>query len=189
MGLGNPGARYAGTRHNIGFQVVDLLVRRWSAGAAATRAPAELFRARLDREAGPEEILLLKPLTYMNRSGGALAALARERNEPLEAGGVFVITDDLYLPFGRLRLRGQGSAGGHNGLKSVAQVLASTEFPRLRCGVGPQPDGMPAEEFVLDDFSPGEREALPEFVGRAADAVQAYLIDGLEPAMNRFNRT
>ena len=135
---------------------------------------------------------VVKPSTYMNRSGTALRALGfgpgAEVDVEKPAPPILVIVDDLYVPFGRLRLRGEGSDGGHNGLNSVTALLGHTGYPRLRCGVGPQPEGIPAEEFVLDGFSPEEQQELPAFVLRAADCARAFLGEGLAPAMNRFNR-
>jgi PTH1 family peptidyl-tRNA hydrolase len=194
VGLGNPGIRYADTRHNIGFLVIDALVRQLRAEPVATPAPADVFRARLEGPGGGREIQLVKPLTYMNRSGMALRALGMTpraetpADGPIEPPALLVIVDDLYLPFGRLRLRGEGSDGGHNGLRSVSAALGTTGYPRLRAGVGPQPEGMPSEDFVLTAFPREEAEALPEFCERAAACARTFLDEGLVPAMNRFNR-
>lgn len=192
VGLGNPGARYRDTRHNIGFLVVDALARETKAATVDTAAPADVKRCILPTEfgdeAGPaEEVLLVKPLTYMNRSGQAVAGLVRGALGVTPAD-VLVVVDDLYLDYGRLRLRGSGSDGGHNGLKSIEAALGSREYPRLKCGVGPQPAGVSAEDFVLDEFTAEETKGLPDFVGRAAEAVRAFVARGLVPAMNRFNR-
>lgn len=188
VGLGNPGPRYAETRHNMGFQVVGRLARDLEAAPAVTRARAEAFRAR--PAGGPgEEVLLVRPLTYMNRSGQALEELAAELGPEWPGpAGVLVVVDDIYLPFGRLRLKGEGSDGGHNGLKSVTAALGTTGFPRLRCGVGPLPEGADLIEFVLDPWAPAERDELPGLVERAAAAARCCLVDGLGPAMNEFNR-
>jgi PTH1 family peptidyl-tRNA hydrolase len=189
VGLGNPGARYRDTRHNIGFLVVDALAREAKALPVDSGAPAEVRRALLapDPEGVAEEVLLVKPLTYMNRSGLAVAEVVREVFG-VTPDDILVVLDDLYLDFGRLRLRGSGSDGGHNGLKSIEATLGSREYPRLKCGIGPQPAGVPAEEFVLGEFSVEEVDGLPGFVGRAADAARAFVAEGLVPAMNRFNR-
>lgn len=193
VGLGNPGLRYADTRHNIGFMVVDALLRSGRAEKVPTNAPAEVFRMHLAESDGTRELCLVKPSTYMNRSGTALRALGWKPDA--EAEGVdrpalplLLIVDDLYLPFGRLRLRGDGSDGGHNGLKSVTAALGSSAYSRIRCGVGPQPEGVPAEEFVLDRFQPEEQDELPAFVSRAADCARSLLVEGLATAMNTFNR-
>jgi PTH1 family peptidyl-tRNA hydrolase len=194
VGLGNPGSRYADTRHNIGFLVIDALAKEVRAEPVETPAPADVSRFTMEGSAGPREVHLVKPLTYMNRSGLALRALGMTPGAaPREDGTIvppalLVIVDDLYLPFGRLRLRGDGSDGGHNGLKSVSAALGTTGYPRLRAGVGPQPEGVPSEEFVLERFPDGEAEALPEFLERAAACARAFLEEGLAPAMNRFNR-
>lgn len=192
VGLGNPGSRYRDTRHNIGFLVVDALARQSRAEAVDLGAPAEVRRCTMAPDeavagGGEEEVLLVKPLTYMNRSGLALEAIARAVGG-VPPADILVVLDDLYLDFGRLRLRGSGSDGGHNGLKSIEAALESREYPRLKCGVGPQPAGVPAEEFVLGEFSVEEVEGLPGFVGQAADAARAFVALGLVTAMNRFNR-
>ncbi len=193
VGLGNPGRQYADTRHNIGFMVVDALARSGQAEKVATSAPAEIFRMRVPAPDGGRELCLVKPSTYMNRSGSALRALGWVPDAEVEgierpAPPLLLIVDDLYLPFGRLRLRADGSDGGHNGLKSVTAALGSAAYPRLRCGVGPQPEGVPAEEFVLDRFLSAEQDELPEFVSRAADCARSLLVEGLAVAMNLFNR-
>jgi len=193
VGLGNPGLEYSDTRHNIGFMVVDALAREGRAERIATGAPAEVFRMPLSDPQGGRELCLVKPSTYMNRSGAALRALgwkpdAEEEDVERPAPPLLLIVDDLYLPFGRLRLRGEGSDGGHNGLKSVTAALGSAAYPRLRCGVGPQPDGVPAEEFVLDRFSAPEQDELPAFVSRAALCARSLVVEGLGTAMNLFNR-
>lgn len=188
VGLGNPGARYAGTRHNLGFLVVDRLASDLAAGSAVTRARFRAQAARLAGEPG-EPLLLVQPLTYMNRSGLALEDLAAELGPEWPGpAGVLVVVDDIYLPFGRLRLREQGSEGGHNGLRSVTEALGTTGFPRLRCGVGPVPPEADLVEYVLEPWAPAERDELPDFVERAAAAARSCWVDGLGPAMNVFNR-
>lgn len=184
MGLGNPGPEYEDTRHNAGFRLADHLAARW--GVAPFR------RADRAREArGPvrgTDVRLLKPWTYMNRSGSALAPL-RDLSGFDPTRHLLVLVDDVALPAGRFRLRASGSAGGHNGLKSVEAALRTREYARLRIGVGPAPEGLEdLADFVLDSFGPEERAALAALLDPMADAVDCWLDDGIEAAMNRFNR-
>lgn len=181
VGLGNPGPRYRDTRHNLGFAVLDTL--------------AERFGVRLDREKHQalttdavfkgERLILLKPLTFMNLSGASVAAAARNRVPVPE--DVLVVVDDVNLPLGRLRLRAGGSAGGHNGLKSIIERLGSDAFHRVRLGVGPNEGGGDLARHVLGRFRPEERDAVNDMVARAADAVETWIADGMEAAMNRHN--
>jgi PTH1 family peptidyl-tRNA hydrolase len=181
VGLGNPGARYTRTRHNVAWTVLDELAAR-SAARDSPGHPA--FRARRATLAG-HEVELLQPLTYMNRSGEALAAW-RERNGP--ESELLVVTDDVYLPLGHLRLRAGGSTGGHRGLESIAAALGSEDFARLRLGVGAAEDSAALREHVLEEFSPEERPVIEEAIRRAADAVECWAAEGALGAMNRFNR-
>jgi PTH1 family peptidyl-tRNA hydrolase len=179
VGLGNPGAKYRGTRHNVGFAVADELARRRQ--VAFDSSPVEALVAKL-RVAEP--VLLAKPLTFMNESGEAVGALARYfKVEPVD---LLVVVDEAQLPLGRLRLRASGSAGGHNGLKSVIAHVG-TEFPRLRIGVGRGDPRWDLADHVLSRFEAEERETADEAVSRAADAVETFLEEGIGPAMNRFN--
>lgn len=188
MGLGNPGSRYARTRHNLGFMVVDNLGRNIRSKPVPSTIPARLSRGSVVTADGEEAVLLVQPTTYMNHSGQALESLARSGDAgPFSAADLLVVYDEVFLPFGRLRIKGSGSAGGHNGLKSVLQTLGTTAVPRLRCGVGPLPAGEDLVEYVLDEFQPDEERDLPEFVDRAALAARTYLEQGLSAAMNRFN--
>ncbi len=196
VGLGNPGEEYLATRHNVGFRVVEELARRWAipfdrqecnALAALRAAPPMEGTA----EGAPEGdgVLLVKPQTYMNRSGWAARCLA-ERHA-LDPSAVLVVYDEVNLPLGKLRLRRAGSPAGHRGLESVIENLRSAEVPRLRLGVAPE-GGKPAGgeelvDFVLSPFAAGEREAVAEMIGRAADACEAWLRDGVDAAMGRFN--
>lgn len=176
VGLGNPGPRYARTRHNVGFRLVERL-----AGDAAWRDFQSLGRCA--REGG---LWYAEPLTYMNESGRFVGAFARfHRVAPPD---VLVCFDDVALPLGRLRLRSDGSAGGHNGMASVLEALGTKDVPRLRIGIGPQPAGIPSENFVLARFSSEEEAALPEVLEAAGQAVETAAREGLEAAMNRFNR-
>jgi PTH1 family peptidyl-tRNA hydrolase len=183
-GLGNPGARYRGTRHNVGFAVVDELVRR-HAGGEYTSAPANAVYARA-RSLG-DGALLVKPLTFMNLSGQAVRELLRYfRIEPAD---LLVVTDDVHLPLGRLRVRARGSAGGHNGLKSIIAELGTLELARLRVGVGRGDARRDLADHVLDRFEPEEQGIVDEAVTRAADAAEMFAVEGIDRAMNVFNRS
>jgi PTH1 family peptidyl-tRNA hydrolase len=178
VGLGNPGREYEGTRHNVGFEVVDELARRWEARLKPWKGIAETVLVR-DRGA-----ILVKPTTFMNLSGEAARAVAAfYRIEPAD---VLVIVDEVQLPLGRLRVRSSGSAGGHNGLKSLIEHLGF-EFPRLRIGVERGDPERNLRDRVLSVFTPGERELIDKAVQRAADCAEAFVSDGVLVAMNRFN--
>ncbi len=188
VGLGNPGERYARTRHNVAWLALEQLAAR----NATREIPGHAtFRARRTRLA-EREVELLQPLTFMNLSGEALMAW-REREG--QESGLLVVTDDVYLPLGRLRLRTGGSAGGHRGLESIEAALGSRDYDRLRIGVGvPVQESGSAEdsaalrEHVLEEFAPEEMPALEEAIRRAADAVECWLAEGALGAMNKFNR-
>jgi peptidyl-tRNA hydrolase, PTH1 family len=182
VGLGNPGKKYERTRHNLGFMVADRLAAKH--GVAVTRKKYDSFIGEWNR--GGEKVLLVKPQTYMNRSGQALRSLLRYL--PVEAEDVAVIHDDLDLPFGRIRIRQQGSAGGHNGMLSILEVLGERAFSRLRIGIGRPPPGMDPTDFVLQGFSPDEAARLNDIVSKAADAVECLLDEGARRAMEKFNR-
>jgi peptidyl-tRNA hydrolase, PTH1 family len=185
IGLGNPGAQYARTRHNIGWLVLDEIARRWSIEFGRTNCEAKVGGGLI----GEQRVLLAKPQTFMNLSGRSAASLLRYHNTTPER--MLVITDDLNLPVGRLRLRAAGSHGGHNGLKSVAQHLGHGNYPRLRFGVGEPPEIERQErgtkDFVLRPFAPDELPIVEAAIGRAADAVETFVREGLAPAMNRYN--
>jgi PTH1 family peptidyl-tRNA hydrolase len=180
VGVGNPGKKYDGTRHNVGFDVVDLLASRhrltWES------APAEALMARWRAEG----VLLAKPLTFVNLSGQAVGDLMRFFK--IERQDVVVIVDDTNLDVGRLRARPSGSAGGHNGLKSIIATLGSEDFARLRVGVGRGDARRDLADHVLARFEPQERESVAEAVSRAADAAELFVAEGIGPVMNRFNR-
>ncbi len=182
LGLGNPGERYARTRHNVAWWVLDLLAER---GAADELERDALYRARLATVAG-KPLVLLQPLTFMNLSGDALAAW--ERRHGAVAGDWLAVSDDVYLPVGALRLRTQGSSGGHRGLESLEARLGTREFPRLRLGVGAAEGASALRSHVLETFSPEEMPAMQEGVRQAADAIECWLAEGWTSAMNRFNR-
>jgi len=181
FGLGNPGREYADTRHNLGFRVVDELLRRAGARARRGAGDYDLASARL----GGTPVLLVKPSTYVNRSGRAIQQLGgRYSFGPAE---LLVVVDDVALPFGKLRLRPGGSAGGHNGLRSLVETLGTGDFPRLRLGVGGAPPGADLADYVLAPFSDEEQQALPGLIAQAADAVQRVLALGVERAMSLVN--
>lgn len=180
VGLGNPGGKYEGTRHNIGFMTVEHLARRHGLRFHGSKQRADTTRGVI----GDKQVLLALPVTFMNESGNAVSRLLGYYHIPRER--LLVVCDDIDLPFGTTRLRPDGSAGGNNGLKSIAQHLGTTDFARLRLGVGRPPGS--AISYVLGRFPPAEARLLPEVLDHAADAIEAELKDGVLEAMNRFNR-
>lgn len=180
LGLGNPGARYAPTRHNIAWHVLDVLAARWG-GVEGERTSEYRTRVASVRD---RDVVLLQPLTYMNRSGEALAAWRQQHG--LER--LLVVSDDVYLPLGALRLRTKGSSGGHRGLESIEAALDSHEYDRLRLGVGAAEDAERLREHVLEEFEPFEQPLLVRTVDEAANAVECWLTLGTTAAMNQFNR-
>ncbi|MHA6796716.1 aminoacyl-tRNA hydrolase [Pseudonocardia bannensis] len=182
VGLGNPGPDYAETRHNVGFGVVDLLAARAGGGRfKAHRSNADVFEGRL---AG-RRVVLAKPRTYMNVSGGPVAGLAKYFSVPAE--DIIVVHDDLDLGFGVIRLKRGGGEGGHNGLRSISSSIGTRDYLRLRFGIGRPPGRQDPADFVLKRFSAAERKDLEFAVDLAADAAEALLREGLEPAQNRFH--
>jgi peptidyl-tRNA hydrolase, PTH1 family len=181
VGLGNPGPRYRGTYHNVGFEVVDEVARRY--GVTFQSSPADALVARL-RGAG-QDALLAKPLTFMNLSGPAVGALQRYFRVPLE--DLLVVLDEVNLELGRLRVRGSGSAGGHNGLKSIIETLGTGGFPRLRVGVGRGDPQRDLSSHVLARVDPDERAWVQGAIVRAADAVERFIGGSLEDVMREFN--
>ena len=185
MGLGNPGRDYATTRHNAGFILADALTDSW--GFPSFRRPWR-WRARVSKGViDDQQIVVAKPQTYMNRSGGALGPLLKD-SEFDPTSHLLIVVDDVALPLGSFRLRPSGSAGGHNGLKSIAGRLRSEAYARLRIGVGPRPDDEEGSDFVLSDFEDTERETLDELLPIMIEAVECWIREGIETAMNRFNR-
>ena len=180
VGLGNPGPQYRGTRHNVGFEVVDLLARRASVGFES--APAEALIAKWRRP--DDSILLVKPLTFMNLSGQAVGELARYFK--IDVADLLVVVDEVHLPLGKLRARKRGSAGGHNGLKSVIAHLGD-EFARLRVGVGRGTDQRNLADHVLSRFEKDEAAEAERMTARAADAAEMFITSGIEAVMNAFN--
>ena len=178
VGLGNPGARYRSTRHNLGFMALDALARRHALSWRRAAGPVQraLWRA------GPREVILIKPLLFMNESGAAL-----ERSGMTGRGELFVVCDDLNLPLGRLRLRTRGGSGAHKGLHSIIEHLGTEQFPRLRMGIGAPPAGSDWVDFVLSPFFVEELERVRAMVAEAADAIELAVRGGLEAAMQTFN--
>lgn len=182
VGLGNPGKSYERTRHNIGFQVVDRLAARYRIGVGTELCDALVGEAL---ESG-ERIILVKPQTFMNRSGIAVKALLDEyRGRPED---LLVVYDDLDLPLGRVRIRRRGSAAGHRGLGSILENLSTSSFARVRIGIGRPPDGIDAVDHVLSPFDAQESEEAERALGQAVDAVECLLREGPERAMERYNR-
>jgi PTH1 family peptidyl-tRNA hydrolase len=183
-GLGNPGPEYAKNRHNVGFMVADLLASRIGARFGRhRRAMAEVAEGRL-RVGGPR-IVLVKPMTYMNLSGGPVAGLAQFYKVPV--GQIIAIHDELDVPWTQLRLKVGGGEGGHNGLRSMSKSLGGKEYLRVRFGIGRPPGRQDPADFVLQDFSAVERKELDVFLDRAADAVEMVIERGLEPAQNTYH--
>ncbi len=182
-GLGNPGERYRRTRHNVGFMVVDALMAR--AGFRSGHEEPDAWVAPM--RSFDQDILLVKPLTFMNRSGAAVERLlAAHACQPAD---LVVIVDDVALELGRLRVRERGSHGGHNGLRSIVDTLSTEEFPRVRVGI--KKGELPGElaDYVLDAFPPEDVLVVQDAVGRAAEAVECLIREGVAAAMNRFNGT
>ncbi len=181
VGLGNPGSKYGGTRHNLGFAVVDEVARR--RGLTFESSPADAVMAR---QRGPDvPLMLAKPMTFMNRSGEAVGVLSRYFR--VESVDILIVVDDANLPLGRLRARPNGSDGGHNGLGSVILALATREFPRLRIGVGRGESQRDLADHVLAGFADDEIATLDEMTTRAADAAELFVESGIATVMNRFN--
>ena len=186
VGLGNPGERYRATRHNVGFEVIDELARRHGLHDAADQAksPADAHVLRWRR--ADEAVLLAKPLTYMNLSGGAVQELSHFFK--IEPGDLLIVCDDVNLPLGKLRGRASGSEGGHNGLRSIAEALGSIDYARLRVGVGRGDARRDLADHVTAEFEPDERPGIVTAIARAADAVETWISDGMAKMMNTFNR-
>ena len=180
-GLGNPGDRYRLTRHNVGFRVIDLLADRWGVSKGTVRDGSA--RLEVDRGDPVGRVVLVKPARFMNQSGPPLRAALRNVNAAYESD-LLVVTDDADLPLGRLRLRRGGSAGGHNGLRDIIETLGTDQFARLRVGIGRNGEMV---DHVLSTFSRDEEELAREAIMTAADAVETWLADGVEEAMNAFN--
>jgi len=185
VGLGNPGAEYARTRHNVGFLVVEELARR----VAANWNLEKKFESRIAKaDRAGRKILFAEPQTFMNASGEAVGALINFYRVPIQQ--LLVIADDADLPFGEIRLRVKGSSGGHHGLESIEKHIGSREFARLKIGIGRTKDGRrEITNYVLGKFSADETKLLEKVLQRAADQAECWVADGIEKAMNRFNGT
>lgn len=194
VGLGNPGRDYAGTRHNVGFEVLDTL----AAKLGLVSNPADFDRnARTNFEGltldgpatfasgGQERVLLLKPMTFMNLSGRSVQAV--KAFYQLANADLMIVLDDIALPCGKIRLRPGGSTGGHNGLRDIERALGTSEYPRLRVGIDPKPPRVPQKDYVLGRFSQEQRDRLNPAIDRAAEALLVWMEKGMQPAMNRFN--
>ncbi len=180
-GLGNPGAEYRRTRHNAGFMVADELARRLNADYKAWQNLGEYAKVHL----GGKDVLLAKPLTYMNESGRMVSSLARFFKIPVQ--NLMVCFDDLSLDVGHIRLRPSGSAGGQKGMKSVIEQLGTQQIARLRVGIGPKPPRFDTADFVLSNFPQADQAPLEAALCKAADAVESWLCSGLDKTMSRFN--
>jgi len=187
VGLGNPGRKYELTRHNVGFEIIDLFCREVCAEEMKRQDFSLIAKGRLETEGRQTgmSVLLAKPQTFMNSSGVAVASLVSRYGVPLE--DLYVIYDDLNLDLGILRIRRGGSAGGHKGLKSIIDSLGSQSFPRLRVGIGQPPQQMDAIDYVLSRFSTQEREQIEQVEQVAVEALRVMILDGIDSAMNRFN--
>ncbi|HEV7860680.1 MAG TPA: aminoacyl-tRNA hydrolase [Pyrinomonadaceae bacterium] len=183
VGLGNPGAEYEWTRHNLGFMLVDRLAGETRALVKRKECRSLIGLAELEGE----RVLLVKPQTYMNLSGEAVACLLAKQEPKQDARNLIVISDDLALPFGTIRLRARGSAGGHNGLKSIIAAVRTDEFIRLRIGIQPAHPLHDTKNFVLDQFPRGERAEVDKILERSAEALRAIIRDGIDKAMALYN--
>jgi PTH1 family peptidyl-tRNA hydrolase len=183
VGLGNPGREYDNTRHNAGWWLLDVLAQRWG----VPKFRAEKNQAIATTRVEPFQVRLIKPLTYMNRSGSVLVPL--KRMGALDLGkDLLVLVDDVALEPGRVRFRPSGSAGGHNGLKSIEQALGTKGYPRLRIGVGTKPPGADLADWVLSSMPRGDRKLVDERLPELAEAVETWMRDGIEVVMDRYNR-
>ncbi|NUR49898.1 MAG: aminoacyl-tRNA hydrolase [Hamadaea sp.] len=187
VGLGNPGPQYAQNRHNVGFMVADLLAKRVGGSfARKTRGGVvEVAEGRLGYGVDAPKLVLAKPLTYMNLSGGPVAALAQFYKVP--PAQVVAVHDELDIPYGQIRMKLGGGEGGHNGLRSMSKSLSTKDYLRVRFGIGRPPGRQDPADFVLSDFSAAERKDLDFFVDRAADAVESLIVKGLEPTQNAYH--
>lgn len=180
IGLGNPGARYESTRHNIGFEVVDYIARQKGIKITKLKHKALIGECTI----GVEKVLLVKPQTYMNLSGEAVRSLMDFYKIPLAQ--VLVVYDDVDLATGQVRIRMQGSAGTHNGMRSILSHVHSEGFPRIRIGIG-KSDRLPLADYVLQRFQAEEVKVMEAAVAKSAEAIESYVIEGIDRAMNRYN--
>lgn len=189
VGLGNPGREYAANRHNVGFMVADLLASRIGAKfGRSKRAHAEVAEGRLAKPGqygGGPRLVLVKPLTYMNLSGAPVVSLSQFFKVPVT--NVIAVHDELDVPFGQVRAKRGGGEGGHNGLRSMSKSLSNKEYARVRFGIGRPPGRQDPADYVLSDFSGAERKELEFLVDRAADVVEAIVLEGVEWAQNKYH--
>lgn len=183
VGLGNPGDKYERTRHNLGFMLIDLLARMTETQVKRKECRSLIGRAEIEGE----QVELIKPQTFMNLSGESLSCLFAKTNKDVKPSEMIVISDDLALPFGKIRLKPKGSAGGHNGLKSIITCLKTEEFNRLRIGIQPEHPINDTKRFVLEEFSRSQRDEVEKILEICADAVRVTIRDGIERAMAQFN--
>jgi PTH1 family peptidyl-tRNA hydrolase len=181
VGLGNPGAKYARTRHNVGFDVVERLAEQWGISFAEKRFKAKAGKGAIRNQ--PARLVM--PQTFMNLSGSAVGPMAGYFKVPVER--IVVVHDELDLPFGAVKVKEGGGHGGHNGLRDLSKKLPSKDFVRVRVGVGRPPGRMEPADFVLAKWKPAEAKVLPDIVDRAAECVESVLADGVTEAMNRHN--
>jgi peptidyl-tRNA hydrolase, PTH1 family len=191
VGLGNPGSEYVGTRHNVGWEVLDALANSlgWikKPGDFERLARGKFDAITLDGNVSGEKVLMLKPMTYMNLSGSAVRqAMAFYQLVPAD---LMVVLDDLALPSGRIRIRSSGSSGGHNGLKDIERALGTDAYPRLRLGIDSPPGRMAGKDYVLAGFTAAQRELIDPAVAKAAQAVVTWIESGIDAAMNKFNQS
>ena len=181
VGLGNPGKEYKYTRHNLGFLVIEALAKQYRVALQKEQGfPGFVAKIGI----GGIESALLQPVTFMNGSGGAVVMAVQQGAAHQD---ILVVCDDFTLPFGQMRIKPSGSAGGHNGLKSIIERLGSEDFPRLRLGVGQPGPKVDPVDYVLSNFTPAEKKALPDFINHALDCVTCWVTEGAQVAMNRFN--
>ena len=183
VGLGNPGAEYAHNRHNVGQMVLDELASRIGSGFKSHKSRAQVLEGRLG--IGGPRVVLAKPLSYMNISGGPVSALARFYD--IEPGHVIAVHDEIDIPFNTVKLKLGGGEGGHNGLRDISKALATKDYLRVRVGVGRPPGRMDTADYVLKDFSGAEKKELPFLIDAAADAVETLVRDGLPAAQQQFH--
>ena len=183
VGLGNPGSEYAHNRHNVGQMVLDELASRIGSGFKSHKSRAQVLEGRLG--IGGPRVVLAKPLSYMNVSGGPVSALARFYD--IEPGRIIAVHDEIDIPFNTVKLKLGGGEGGHNGLRDISRAIATKDYLRVRVGVGRPPGRMDTADYVLKDFSGGEKKELPFLIDSAADAVEALVRDGLPAAQQQFH--
>ena len=183
VGLGNPGAEYAHNRHNVGQMILDELAARIGSGFKSHKSRAQVLEGRLG--IGGPRVVLAKPVSYMNVSGGPVSALCRFYD--IEPGHVIAVHDEIDIPFNTVKLKLGGGEGGHNGLRDISKALATKEYLRVRVGVGRPPGRMDTADFVLKDFSGSEKKELPFLIDTAADAAEALVRDGLLAAQQEFH--